>query len=874
MTATELDTPRAAIVLTFEQPADQLNMNKVEHWRRKAAKVKAWRERAGWAAPPARLSSSPLPRSIVQLDLPVRTLNQRRDPSNWAPTTKAVVDGLVDAGLWPDDTGDYVVTAEPIFHAGDTTVTVTITPLEDPPMPAPKNKPRPAEPTWPGSQPPGPGQGQLHDVPLDAIHADPDNLRKDLGDLSELAASIKSVGVLEPVVVRHIAAGHYQLIAGHRRHAAARIAGLATIPTIYRDDLDEGQVQEAMIVENLLRRDLDPMEEAEGYERLVALGLDQRTIAERVGFSQSHIAKRLALRKLPVTLQALVTAKTMTLEHAATAAALPPAALEILADPVYIAARGGAIREYEIRTAESTVKLNELVAKGLKSGLPRWTDAMGWSYDHVERAEATHFLAHVNSTKLQWVRSRKTATGDKNGKTKSVDEIRNKAAIARARERREWVRPLIYSPDLEDVAIKALLMCPWLGLAIGGDDARIVLDWQYLRTTLPKDTKTAASDAWAKQRTTKAITAPGGRALFTVAVLSRIEENFTRFYSTGDSPAAALYLRTLARHGWALNDVEQKIVDQHAKDLAPDSAGIKQPPHPTLDAFQNETIDQPCATWVEPQLQPADDVPPSASCSSCSRPSTGIDPNTGEPICDACWETSERAAGETEPTPTPAPPKPPPKQSLAERAAAQQAEVQARAQRTLADRLATLPPAQIDWMDQHPEKIYEEPFARFERTAVKDIVTAIDVDLEYTVRHILAFEIHRDQAMRQPVVDAALERLADIDAEPTESDIRQQLVNARKPMFDDEGEPVIADTADMIAAAEAAGKVPPERPWIMYRTAGYNAAITAIATVDDTERLEAALMYELFYEGIGSPLPGTVAVQEAILGRIEWLAVA
>lgn len=91
-------------------------MNQRLHWAAKAELTAAWRKRTYVAA----LSDHPQidspTRSVVQLVIPVKSVKIRRDPHNWFPTVKACVDGLVDAGLWPDDTSEYVVTVEPRFH--------------------------------------------------------------------------------------------------------------------------------------------------------------------------------------------------------------------------------------------------------------------------------------------------------------------------------------------------------------------------------------------------------------------------------------------------------------------------------------------------------------------------------------------------------------------------------------------------------------------------------------------------------------------------------------------------------------------------------------------------------------------------------------
>lgn len=131
------------------------------------------------------------------------------------------------------------------------------------------------------------------------IEPSPDNPRRDIGDVTELAASIKSVGILEPLLVKPHGKNRYQLIAGARRLAAAEVAGRLTVPCIVRDYNDE-QRAEIMLIENLQRVDLSPIEEATAFGRLVdEFAWSQDKLAERIGRSQSHISKRLSLLKLP-----------------------------------------------------------------------------------------------------------------------------------------------------------------------------------------------------------------------------------------------------------------------------------------------------------------------------------------------------------------------------------------------------------------------------------------------------------------------------------------------------------------------------------------------------------------------------------------------
>jgi len=157
----------------------------------------------------------------------------------------------------------------------------------------------------------------LIEVPLDRVEVNPNQPRKafDSSALSDLAASIKSSGVIQPVIVRRQGAG-FQLIAGERRWRAARQAGLERIPAIVREVTDAESLELAL-VENLLREDLNPIEEAEAYQKLLAqFGWTQEELAQRVARDRSSIANCLRLLRLPAPIQDDLRAGRLTMGHA------------------------------------------------------------------------------------------------------------------------------------------------------------------------------------------------------------------------------------------------------------------------------------------------------------------------------------------------------------------------------------------------------------------------------------------------------------------------------------------------------------------------------------------------------------------------------
>lgn len=143
------------------------------------------------------------------------------------------------------------------------------------------------------------------DLPTEAVRPAEDNLRRRVGDVSDIVASIPTHGIIEPLVVSPQDDGTYLIVAGHRRHAAAVKAGLATVPCIVREMSTEDRVLAALI-ENGLRNDLRPTEEAGGYFRLVEAGWKIKDLAAATGRSARHVSARLALLELPATVRSKV----------------------------------------------------------------------------------------------------------------------------------------------------------------------------------------------------------------------------------------------------------------------------------------------------------------------------------------------------------------------------------------------------------------------------------------------------------------------------------------------------------------------------------------------------------------------------------------
>lgn len=158
-------------------------------------------------------------------------------------------------------------------------------------------------------------------IQIEDIETNPDQPRTNVGDLSELKASIEAKGVLEPLLVRPVAGGRYRIIAGERRFRAAMEAGLAEVPCIELD-VSESQVLEIALIENLHRKDLHPFEEAEGFAGLAERhGYTQQQIASAIGKSRVSITEAMSLLEIPEDLRdecrrADIGAKSVLLEIA------------------------------------------------------------------------------------------------------------------------------------------------------------------------------------------------------------------------------------------------------------------------------------------------------------------------------------------------------------------------------------------------------------------------------------------------------------------------------------------------------------------------------------------------------------------------------
>ena len=190
-------------------------------------------------------------------------------------------------------------------------------------------------------------------VPIEFISRNPRNPRRQFNEteLQDLANSIRQHGIVQPVVVRKSVGDGFELIAGERRWRAAQLAGLTEIPVIIRA-VDDRTALEIAIVENVQRSDLNPLEEALGYEQLIAdHGYTQNDLGEIIGKSRSHVANSLRLLKLPDPVRNMLHEGSLSAGHAR--------ALVLTSDPSALARRivdkGMSVRDAE-RLAQNDIK--------------------------------------------------------------------------------------------------------------------------------------------------------------------------------------------------------------------------------------------------------------------------------------------------------------------------------------------------------------------------------------------------------------------------------------------------------------------------------------------------------------------------------------
>jgi len=202
------------------------------------------------------------------------------------------------------------------------------------------------------------GSSSINVLKLDQLQAgkyQPRQMMQDQG-LNELAQSIQEQGVMQPLLVRPISAGKYEIIAGERRYRAAKLAGLKEVPVLVKTVDDQATAAMALI-ENIQREDLNPLEEAQGLGRLIEeFGYTHEQAAKAVGKSRSAVSNLLRLTQLAKAVQAMLLKGDIDMGHAR--ALLPLAAAQQVALAQKIAAQGLSVREAERLATKMTLTQN------------------------------------------------------------------------------------------------------------------------------------------------------------------------------------------------------------------------------------------------------------------------------------------------------------------------------------------------------------------------------------------------------------------------------------------------------------------------------------------------------------------------------------
>jgi len=200
--------------------------------------------------------------------------------------------------------------------------------------------------------PPPSGGPALVEIPVRDLVPNPHQPRVHFDEelLNDLSASIKEIGVLQPLLVRRLADGTYQLIAGERRWRAAQRAGLPTVPAVIKETDDISSVEQAL-VENLHRQDLSPLEEASAYQQLLDdFHLTHDDVAKRVGKSRSAVTNTLRLLNLPPAVQALLADGRLSAGHAKALLGTPDRAFQEQL------ARRAATEHWSVRAVEEAIR--------------------------------------------------------------------------------------------------------------------------------------------------------------------------------------------------------------------------------------------------------------------------------------------------------------------------------------------------------------------------------------------------------------------------------------------------------------------------------------------------------------------------------------
>lgn len=248
------------------------------------------------------------------------------------------------------------------------------------------------------------GSSSINEIELSKITANPDQPRRlfDKEALEELAASIRQIGVIQPITLREVGSDEYQIIAGERRYRAAQLAGLTSVPAYVRTVKDE-TVLEMALVENIQREDLNSIEIALAYQNLIdTYNLTQERLSERVGKNRTTISNYLRLLKLPAEIQMGIRDKKIDMAHARTLVTLDDVSTQL---EVYglILEEGLSVRKVEeyVRAINDGYKLEDLLKEEKavntikKSGIKKSTPE---EFDLLKQHLSKFFKTNVQFT--------------------------------------------------------------------------------------------------------------------------------------------------------------------------------------------------------------------------------------------------------------------------------------------------------------------------------------------------------------------------------------------------------------------------------------------------------------------------------------------
>lgn len=236
----------------------------------------------------------------------------------------------------------------------------------------------------------------IMDIDVDKIETNPWQPRSHFDEdrLEELATSIKAVGIVQPLTLRKMGENSYQIIAGERRFRASKLAGLKTVPAYVRDANDDIMLEMAL-VENIQREDLDPIEVAISYQRLIdECSLTQESLSDRVGKKRSTIANYLRLLKLPAEIQLGLRSRQISMGHARAIISVEDSKTQL------------GLFEQTIKNDLSVRKVEELVRQLSVKSENEPTEKKAGTHDEAY-GDLKHQLSNFFKTNIQFSRNEK-----------------------------------------------------------------------------------------------------------------------------------------------------------------------------------------------------------------------------------------------------------------------------------------------------------------------------------------------------------------------------------------------------------------------------------------------------------------------------------